>query len=63
MRGEPSPRLTEQELRELLGGLPDVVADVAGPDTGAPEIARGDMFFTVAAPGDATGHGCPSPPS
>ena len=51
VRGDPSPRLTEHELRDLLGGLPDVVTDVAGPDTGAPEIAWGDTFFSVAPAG------------
>lgn len=51
VRGEAGPRLSEDDLRRLLGELPDVVTDLAGPDTGAPEIAWGDTFCTVQAPG------------
>lgn len=46
-QGERGPLLTPEQIRDLLSALPDVEVSVAGPDTGAPDSARGDIFFTV----------------
>ncbi|MFN3599906.1 MAG: DUF6194 family protein [Dietzia sp.] len=46
-QGERGPLLTPEQIRDLLSALPDVEVLVAGPDTGAPDSAWGDFFFTV----------------
>ncbi|MDX2358411.1 DUF6194 family protein [Dietzia sp. PP-33] len=46
-QGERGPLLTPEQIRDLLSALPDVEVLVAGPDTGAPDSAWGDIFFTV----------------
>lgn len=50
--GKRGEVLTQERLREMIGGIPDVAAELAGPETGAPEIAWGDTFFTNQPRGD-----------
>lgn len=46
-RGERGALLGQDRIRAMLGALPDVQVQVAGPDDGSPEIAWGDTFLTV----------------
>lgn len=48
-RGEVLP---QERLREMIGAIPDVSVELAAPETGAPEIASGDTFFTNQPSGD-----------
>jgi Family of unknown function (DUF6194) len=40
------PTVTEKDLIDFVSSLPDVHVVTAGPDTGGPEIAWGDTFFS-----------------
>lgn len=50
--GKRGQVLTQERLREMIGAIPDVAVELAGPKTGAPEIAWGDTFFTNQQSGD-----------
>lgn len=58
-QGERGPLLTPEKIQELLAALPDVEVVVAGPDTAAPDSARGDIFFTVQPNGHHDPHRLP----
>jgi len=50
--------VTEDDVRELVCGLPEVWAVTASEDIGAPEVAWGDSFFYY----DPSGRGADLPP-
>ena len=50
--GKRGQVLTQERLREMIGALPDVAVELAGPETGAPEVAWGDTFFMNQPSGD-----------
>ncbi len=48
--------MTEEDIIRFAAGLPGVVAETAGADSGAPEIAWGDSFFFYDPRGDTPPH-------
>lgn len=50
--GERGEVLTQEQVRAMIGDIPCVDVELAGPETGAPGVAWGDTFFTNRPSGD-----------